>query len=172
MHSLTDNEPGKRLDLELFLSAHSEEELTILKGLIDRLLLQKIKEKEISVPASIFSQSLNPGEALVKFLKENKGLKFSQIARLLNKKGNAVWLNYKRAAKKTKTSFVTDVYEKVSIPIHVFKSPELSYLEAIVFYLRHELRMPNNEVSRLIKKSPQVLSIAYNRAKSKLGENG
>lgn len=165
-----DFESAKRLDLEIFLKSHSEKELTLLKNLIDKLLLQKLKENEISIPLSIFSKNLNPAEALIKFLKENKNLRLSEISKLLDKKENAVWLSYKRATSKSKNLFEIYNNEKISLPIHIFKIRELSSLEAIVIYLRQELRLSNNEIASLLKKSPQVLSISYNRAKNKLIE--
>jgi hypothetical protein len=151
---------GKRseertIDLELFLKRHDEKELKLLKNIIEKLLAEK--EKDIAVPLPIFSKNLSPGEALVKFLKENKNLRLSEIAKLLNKKENAVWLNYHRASKKLKARFDNYSAEKISIPIHIFKIEKLSYLESIVFYLRQELRLPNNEISRTLNKSAQVL---------------
>lgn len=163
-----DFDSEKKLDLELFLKSHSEKELILLKNLVDKLLLQKSIDNEISIPLSIFSKNLNPAEALIKFLKENKNLRFSEISKLLDKKENTVWLSYKRAESKSKNPFETSNNEKISLPIHIFKIKELSSLEAIVIYLRQELRLSNNEIASLLKKSPQVLSISYNRAKNKL----
>lgn len=169
MSNSEDSEKNRKLDLELFLSSHNEEELALLRNLIDKLILEKKneKEQEVTIPLSIFLGKLNPGEALVKYLKENKNLRFCNISRLLNKKENGIWLNYKRAEKKSKIPF--EISEKdVFIPLYFFKNQALSYLESIVFYLRISLKMSNKEVSKLLKKSSQVVSIAYNRAKSKL----
>lgn len=161
----------KGLDLELFLATHDEKELVLLKNLLDKIILKKLKENEISIPISIFSKELSPGEALVKFLKENKNMKFSQIAKLLNKKENAVWLNYNRSKEKSITSFEGYQMDKINLPVHIFKIEKLSHLESIIYYLRHELRLSNNELSKLLNKSPQVLSISYNHAKNKLIKN-
>ena len=158
----------KRLDLEFFFKSHSEEELLVIKNVIDRLILEKIKDKEAKIPLSIFSKDINPAEALVKYLKENKGLKLSEISKLLNKKENALWLNYKRANENSSKPLIISDDEKIFLPINIFKIEELSYLESIVFYLRSELRLSNTEIASVLKKSPQVLSIAYNRAKSKI----
>lgn len=163
-----DEKEENKLDLALFLKSHSEEELLLLKNLVDKLLLQKIKEKEIVIPLEIFSINLNPAEAIVKYLKENKSLKLSEISKLLNKKENSIWLNYKRAEKSHPKKLSISIDEKNAIPISMFRINELSYLESIVFYLRHEKRLSNNEIALMLSKSPQVLSIAYNRAKSKI----
>ena len=169
---MDDNKEARKLDLELFLAGHDEKELSLLKNLIDKILLQKLKETEISVPISVFTKELSAGEALIKFLKENKKLKLSEIAKLINKKENAVWLNYNRAKEKSKSSFEEYFPEKINIPLRVFKIENLSYLESIVLYLREELRLSNNEIAAILKKSPQVLSIAYNRGKRKFLKNG
>ena len=158
----------RQLDLDLFLSNQSEDELILLQDIINKIISKKQKKKEVSLPISIFSQELNPAEALVKCLKENKKLRLSEISKLINKNSNAVWLNYKRAIEKKKELFILDQHEEILLPIYIFKISNLSYLESIVMYLRDEKRFSNNEIANLLKKSPQVLSIAYNRARSKL----
>jgi hypothetical protein len=166
--NLDELEEKRGLDLELFLATHDEKELILLKNLLDKIILKKLKENEISIPISIFSKDLSPGEALVKFLKENKNLKFSEIAKLLNKKENAIWLNYSRSKEKSKTPFDGYQMDKINLPAYIFRIEKLSYLESIIYYLRQELRLSNNELSKLLNKSPQVLSISYNHAKKKL----
>ncbi|MBR9677613.1 hypothetical protein GOV04_05730 [Candidatus Woesearchaeota archaeon] len=160
---------GEQLNLEQFFSSHSEQELILLRNLLDNLVLQKRKEKELefSIPLSIFSQQLSPAEALVKFLKDNKGLRFCNIAKALQKKENGVWLNYQRAIKK-KSGELTSLPDDIQIPLYIFKNPSLSYLESIVYYLRTELKLSNKLIAKKLSKSEQVLSIAYNRAKNKL----
>jgi DNA-directed RNA polymerase specialized sigma24 family protein len=56
-----------------------------------------VKYTEVFVPLNIFTDQLSILEALVKELKDVKKLKYSQIARLLNKDDRTVWTTYKRA---------------------------------------------------------------------------
>jgi len=56
---------------------------------------------DINVPVSIFQDSkLSPTEALVYYLKEQRQLPFSEIAKLLHRNDRTVWTTYSRAKKK------------------------------------------------------------------------
>ncbi len=55
----------------------------------------------IAFPLSILSnRKFSCLEALVKYLKEKKGLTYAQIARLLNRDDRTIWTVYNRAKKK------------------------------------------------------------------------
>ena len=58
-----------------------------------------VKETEIFIPISIFNKKLTLLEAIVIYLKE-KGLKFSEIARLLNRDQRNIWTIYSQAVRK------------------------------------------------------------------------
>lgn len=60
-----------------------------------------IKQEQFSIPISIFSnRKLSVLEALVSYLKDTQGLKFSQIAVLLDRDQRTIWTSYSRAKKK------------------------------------------------------------------------
>lgn len=64
------------------------------------LLLKETKEVQVQVPLSIFKdRRLSILEALAHFLK-NFDMKYSEIARLLNKDQRTIWTVYSRAKKK------------------------------------------------------------------------
>jgi len=58
------------------------------------------KEAELIAPASIFKNELGPSEALIKYMKENLNLKFSEISKLLDRKHGAIWTTYKNSKAK------------------------------------------------------------------------
>ena len=61
------------------------------------------KKEEISIPLSIFSnRKLGPLEAISKYLKDDAKLKFSEIAKLLNRNQKTIWVSYHNAKKKVK----------------------------------------------------------------------
>jgi hypothetical protein len=84
---------------------------------------------------------------------------------MLSRKENSIWLNYERAKSKRSARFSVR-QDDVLIPIRAFGA-RYSYLESAIVYLRDQLKMHNNECARLLAKSPQTISIAYNRTRSK-----
>jgi hypothetical protein len=60
-------------------------------------------ESEQLIPVSIFNKpKLSPFEAIVKYLKEEKGLNYHQIGEILNRDERNIWTVYNRAKKKWK----------------------------------------------------------------------
>ena len=56
------------------------------------------ESKSIVVPSSIFrDRELSVLEAMVEYFRERKGMKYSEIARLLNRDDRTIWTVYKRA---------------------------------------------------------------------------
>jgi len=53
------------------------------------------------IPSSIFQdRKLSVLEAMVEYFKEKKNLKYSEIARLLNRDDRTIWTSYQRAKQK------------------------------------------------------------------------
>ena len=151
------------------LSNLTNEDLLRLKKLIEAasgVVESASAEKEISIPVSIFSYTTNPAEAIAKYLKENKNLRFCDISRLLKRKENTIWTNYKRAADSLHAPF-SEKEDDICIPISNFRQ-NLSFLESIVVFLRDAKRLKNKEIAKLLNKNHVVLSIAYRRAKKKV----
>jgi len=69
---------------------------------------KKMKERldvcsEKTIPVSIFrARLLSVLESITEYLKEDKGMKFSEIAAMLNRDNRTIWTVYKRAAEKRK----------------------------------------------------------------------
>ena len=166
-------EQDKNLDsvssFEFLFSRFNKQELVQIRKIIDSLIDEK--EKKILIPISIFSTGLNAVEALTKYLKENLNLKYSEIAKLLNKKQNTIWINYHRAVKKLKNKFIIN-NSKLFIPLEKINNKKLSLVEALIVYLRDSLNLKNKECASLLNTSEPVLSSAYHRAKSKLKQQG
>lgn len=58
-------------------------------------------ESNLDIPSQIFqNRSLSVLESLVKYLKEEKNLTYSEIARLLNRDDRTIWTVYARVKKK------------------------------------------------------------------------
>ena len=64
----------------------------------------KIKDKELTIPTAIFrDRDLSVLEAMAEYLKDKRNLRFSEIARLLNRDDRTIWTAYTRAKEKRET---------------------------------------------------------------------
>ncbi len=129
-------------------------------------LLRNINgEAEIQIPLSILNEEIGVAEALCKYLKENLGLRFSEIAKLLNRDQRTVALNYKNALKKKqeKIKFTGGIV----VPIKIFSDRRLSLLESVVNYLK-EKGHTNIEISKILNKDPRNIWTLFSRAVKKL----
>ncbi|MGB9748220.1 MAG: hypothetical protein ACP5OZ_01830 [Candidatus Woesearchaeota archaeon] len=125
---------------------------------------EELKEEISKIPL-VFNKELSVFEAIVKFLKENKNLKYSKIGKILNRNPRVVWITYQRANKKFSQTLTPDY--SFEIPIEIISSREYSVLESVVKYLHdvHNLRF--SRISELLKKSYTTIHTAYARSNLK-----
>lgn len=124
------------------------------------------QDKQILVPAAIFAGKLSPSEALAKFLKENHGLSYREIASMTGRDERSIWANYRRAARKMPSPF--EIGEGVSVPLSAFV-PENSILKSLLHYLKDVRKMRNKKIAQLLNKHPANIWTVLNRA-SKRGK--
>lgn len=131
--------------------------------------LVKIKKAESQldyVPIGIFNhKELGMLESLVKFLKENKNQKYSNIGRLLDRDQRTIWNTYNKATKKnnTKLQFSED---DLLIPIEIFKNRKLGPLEILCVYLKKQ-GLNFSEIARLLSRDPRTIWAAHNKGVKK-----
>lgn len=119
-----------------------------------------------TVPVSIFkNDKLSALETIVKYLKENKNLKYIEIAKLLNRDQRTIWATYNKASKKMPSSLAVTKSD-YNFPIELLKDRTLSVLENIVFYLK-TLNLSNHEIAVLLNRNDRTIWTVYNRAKKK-----
>ncbi len=164
----------KKLQIEKsFLAQNRDILLSILSSLppnekkeIISLLKEQVKD-EFSVPISAFkNDKLSCLETIVKFLKENSGLKLVRIAGILNRNSKTVWATYSKAVKKLPKRFVVKE-DKISVPLSIIKSREYSVLESIVGYLKEEHELSYQDISELLGRSYRTIATVYRRYKLK-----
>jgi hypothetical protein len=155
-------------------------EITLLKekvnaicekhGLEDAELLYLIRKSDDSyyIPVEIFSQQLSPLEAVVNYLKNNKGVKLCKISELLIRDQRTVWTTYQHSLKKQKRLVLPEKSVAV-IPISLLSNRKLSILENIAFYLTESKQMKLSEIAILLKKNTSTIWTALSRVKKKLG---
>jgi hypothetical protein len=107
------------------------------------------------LPLSIFSTRLTPLQSLCKYLKDNEGLRFSDIARLLRRDQRNIRAAYVKAKKKHPRSY-QPIEEKCYIPISICRH-ELSLQEAIVGYLLLVKRWDVRSTAKALKRSEKTI---------------
>ena len=128
--------------------------------------------KNIFLPTNIFNNGLSGLEAISKYLKENKRLRYCEIARLLNRNDRTIWDAYQNARRKSNECFSNET-SKIQIPVEIFNSRPLSILETLTVYLKDELNLRYCQIASLLNKNDRTIWTVYNRAtkKKKDGKN-
>jgi hypothetical protein len=118
-----------------------------------------------NIPLSLFSnRSLGVLEVLVKFLKENQNLTYSDIAQLLNRNDRTIWTTYKKAQMKHSKPFDPSS-EKTVVPCTVFLDRSLGPLQALTLYTRDEMKFTFNEISQMLNRDYRTVWLSYQNGK-------
>lgn len=133
-----------------------------------RIIKDKTEAKELEViPVSIFDNpTLSSLEAICKYLKEEKGLRFSQIARILNRNDRTVWNACTKANKKYPTRLKT-TDSAYFIPITIFTNRKYSVLENLSMYLKDVHGLSYHDIGILLRRNERTIWTAYSRSKKK-----
>ena len=101
-------------------------------------------------------------ETVVKYLKENCGLRYVEIGFWLERNPKSVWISYKNA--KRKFSGKLSANHHIKIPILIF-SQKKAPLEALVAYLREHLKLRYSEIAKMLERDARVIWSTYENAK-------
>lgn len=123
--------------------------------------ITELTQKPINIPVEIFSQSLSPLEAIVKFLKENKNMHHADIASTLKRTQKTIWTIYSRV--KTKKKF--QIKNKLSIPLTSFRDRKYSIMEIVVknLLLEHNIK----SIAVILNKPVQTIYTIKRRVDNK-----
>jgi DNA-binding CsgD family transcriptional regulator len=117
---------------------------------------------ELSIIATIFSSKLGILESLVKYMKENLGLNYIEISKLLKRDQRTIWTAYNKSHSKLKTKI--EVKKSfVYLPITIFQNRELSPMENIIVYLKKQ-GLRYNEIAELLKRDQRNVWMAYSKS--------
>ena len=116
-----------------------------------------------SISVSIFSTSLSPFGALVKYLHENKHTSFTEIGHLLNRSAKTTWQAYQTAHKKQAQPFSSQKGE--CIPLSAFSDRKFSITEALVHYLSQKYRP--KQIATMLHRSQKNINTFLSRARNK-----
>ena len=118
------------------------------------------KKTEPGIPIEILrDKKLSNLEAITKYLRENKNLKYSEISNILHRKTSTLAVTYKNSkAKKQGKITVTD---PETIPYSAFK-PGQSILGSICKHLK-ETGLKNIEIAKKLGKNPRTIWTTLHR---------
>jgi len=137
-------------------------------NITEHQLTQLLKQKQESIPIHVFNnQTLSALETIVKYLKENKNLKHSKIAKKLNRHQKTIWTTYQNSKQKRSEKF-QDKESEISIHIEIFSNRTLSVLENITKHLKENYDLNYTEIANLLNRSPKTIWTVYQRVKKKL----
>jgi len=143
------------------------EEIKQKYNITEQQLTQSLKQKEETIPLHIFNnETLSALETIVKYLKENKKLKHSKIAKKLNRSPKTIWATYQKAKQKLSKQF-EEQETKITIPSTLFYNRTLSVLEHITKHLKENYDLNYTEIAKLLNRSPKTIWTTHQRTKKK-----
>ncbi len=119
-----------------------------------------------SVPAQIFSSKLAPAEAIVKYLKEEKGYTYHKIGFVLNRDERGIWGTYRRAKSKMPGRIVVND-DSIQVPLSKLSVRQNSIQEQVVVHLVDGLNIKFKDVATFLGKNYSTVHTTYSRAKAK-----
>ena len=154
----------------------SETMKIIVKQLVDKYKLKDSDLKEIleidsmnKIPITIFSKNLGGLEAICKYMRENLGMSYHEIAKKLNRNDRTIWTAYKKSLGKQKSPLSIKETD-ILLPVNIFNNRKLTVLESAVIYLR-DSDLKYKEIADLLNRNDKNMQTIYSRAVRKLKRN-
>jgi len=152
---------SKQQVMDLLFQLHSTGKLQLAD-------VEKLTEDQgLLFPCSIFGEELSPLESICKYLKEQQGFTYHQIAVLIKRDDRTIWTVYQHAVKKQKKKFVLKK-EDVMIPVKILQDRRLSVLEHLVRYLKDHHGLRYHQIAVLIKRDDRTIWTVYQRGLQKV----
>lgn len=125
-----------------------------------------IPETPLTIPATIFNDTLSPFEAIVKYLKENKTLRLVDIAKLTGRDQRAIGVTYRSAVKKQSAPFVLK-QTLYALPLATLNDKTFTISEHLVKHLKDTYELTYHEIAVLLKRDDRTIWTIYKRAERK-----
>ena len=139
-----------------------------LKRLYNTSEQEILDKKEIRIPIGVFdNDALSSLEAIVKYLKEELKLRFSNIGKMLNRSSKTIWATYHNAVRKMPSSFGS-ISRDIMIPASAFADRSFSTLESLVGFVK-ELGYSNHEIALMLHLDDRTIWTVFDRVKKKRG---
>ena len=109
-------------------------------------------------------------ETTVKYLREELGLRYCAIGKLLNRDERTIWVTYSKS--KLKSPSKLKIRESILLPIDVLTNRRYSMMELVVGYLHEEFGLKFSVIARMLVRVQRTIWTCYSRLKRKReGEN-
>jgi hypothetical protein len=136
-------------------------------------IINELREKEYlikktgygSVPITIFSREVGALESVCKYMKENLGMTFHEIAVALNRNDRTVWTAFHKASEKAPKRAYAEKTE-IYVPLNVLRDRKHTILEAVIIYLKAK-NMRFSEIAELVDRDQRNVWTIYSRATKK-----
>jgi len=162
--SKTPSKVGRESLLDTFSSLEQGDQLELLQQFVSVMN----QEKKEGIPLSIFDNNeLSIFEAVVKYLHEDEGKKFSTIALQLQRNDRTIWSTYHNAKRKRKEPF-TNLDFTLTVPLQVFSTRNFTLFESLVVYLK-KLGWKNHKIAVKLRRDDRTIWTVYDRAWKKGG---
>ncbi|MBI4452554.1 hypothetical protein HY637_03930 [Candidatus Woesearchaeota archaeon] len=169
-----ESEDANRI-ISSFQNLSKEEKIELISRFIDELKrIHEVSEqellhkKEAMIPVGVFgNDALSSLEAIVKFMRENLKMRFSKIAKSLNRSNKTIWATYSKASKKMPSSF-DNVSRQIIIPSSAISNRSYSTLESVVGFVK-DLDYSNHEVAEMLHLDDRTIWTVWDRVKKKRG---
>lgn len=162
---------------EVFLSYKFNKEISELRKLYNAVkakyeinaldMFNLLHQEEIFISTAIFNDKLSALETIVKYLHENTGLEFNEIAELLNRNSKTIWQAYDFARRKMPEKLEVKK-TKYFFSVSILAKRELSVLENIVGFLRTEYSLKFSKIAELLSRDVKTIWTINKRAEKKL----
>lgn len=144
---------------------NGEDVLDALESFISVYKEQKQKENVPAMPLSLLSnRKLGSLEIVVKFMKENLSLSFSEISSIIKRDQRTIWTTYHKAISKHKDKF-SSKKEKYFVPFEIFSDRKLGPLEAVVLHLKDNLNLSFKQIAEILNRDYNTIWLSYKNGK-------
>jgi transcriptional regulator len=119
-----------------------------------------------NIPTTIFIGELGALEALCKYMKENLGMSYREIAGEISRNERTIWSSCDKANKKVREKIEAKETE-LQIPLSVIKDRKLTVLESIIVFLKRS-GMRYNKIAEALGREQRNVWTIYHLALKKL----
>lgn len=116
---------------------------------------------EPTIPMTIFSKKLEYLESIVKYLKENLKLSYSEISEILNRGKRTIQTIYNRSTEKQPKQ-IEIKKTLISVPVSIFKNRKLTIAESIIIYLKKK-GLKYIDIAKLINRDYKIPITIFNK---------
>jgi len=127
--------------------------------------IAELLQQSITIPDYVFNESLTALQSIVKYLKEERSLKNSEIAKIAHISQKSVWQAY-RNSKAIQQEAFTRQKAAYAIPLSALK-PGLTALESVVFHLRITEKVSFRGIADILRRDQRTIWTLFRRAEKK-----